>query len=229
MAAAGTWRARRLAVTAGASAAVVLCAAAGVAAAQPAADDALERQIEANLEDAGVADEVAIDVEDGVARLSGRVAAPPERARIEALATVNGVSVIDDRLEVDEALADRRVDRAAAQVKAEIDRDAARDKGAVDAFARALKREVGGGEGPQDWPTLLLATRLAAAAAGPLRGSDVRVAVDAAGTATLAGTIPDEGSRARALEIARAAPGVARVEDRLRIGPGAEPPPGSPR
>lgn len=37
------------------------------------------------------------------------------------------------------------------------------------------------------------------------------------GVVTLSGDVPDEGLRKRAVEIARATPGVARVQDRIRI------------
>jgi osmotically-inducible protein OsmY len=88
----------------------VVSAASGAAARQPAsaadeqkADKQADKRIEARLRnDRGLKDNrIAVQVEDGVATLKGRVDDENERAAAEKAAYVNGVTRVDDWLSVD--------------------------------------------------------------------------------------------------------------------------------
>ncbi len=61
-----------------------------------------------------------------------------------------------------------------------------------------------------------------------LEGSDIDVTTKA-GVVTLAGTVPSEAGRARAIAVAKATDGVKSVTDSLRIAPASRRPPRRPR
>jgi hyperosmotically inducible protein len=115
-------------------------------------DDRLEDRIEARFtHDAKLkGHEVRVDVEEGVAKLKGKVPDAAHKARAEKLARVAGITKIDNEIEIDtEAAKDRiednarlakkRIDDRAEKAKDKIDQAEDKAKDRVDANAKAAK------------------------------------------------------------------------------------------
>lgn len=118
-------------------------------------DDRLEDKIEARFtHDAKLkGHEVRVDVEDGVAKLKGKVPDQAHKARAERLARVAGVTKVDNEIEIDtEATKDRiednarmakkRIDDRAEKAKDRVDESADRAKDRLDASEKAAEKRA---------------------------------------------------------------------------------------
>src|SRR3954451_2350112 len=102
----------------------------GVAAASD-ADDRVENTVETKLDhDAHFKGaKLKVDVDNGVAKLKGKVASEAERARAERLvAACEGVVRVDNQLEIDSSVAKDRLETSADHTKDTIDENARRTK-----------------------------------------------------------------------------------------------------
>jgi hyperosmotically inducible protein len=212
--------------------AIAVAATAGAAFAD---DNQAENRIEARFhQDTRLkADDVKVDVDNGVATLKGKVATQAERARAERLARVSGVSRVENKIEIDTGVAkDRAEDKARAEKK-RVDQRADREKDRIDAQEERTKEHIdqhgktpthpttagktdtAGDEVTDSWITTKVKSQYFGADA--LKGSDISVDTDHNGVVTLTGTVPNEVARARAVEMAQHTKGVRRVVDSLRL------------
>lgn len=201
-------------------------------------DSRLEKQIEKQLtEDDRLTGYVfAVEVEDGVATLKGKVALDAARAHAATVATIDGVKRVDNRIEVDAMPLRERMQRLEqSKVSAPPLDPAEVPKDHIDNEGQSEKEPV---QLPE--PALLLVnpekvvreetvtsaggitakvmTQLVADEA--LKGSDIKVeANEVEGVVILRGTVPGESARNRALEIAKTTNGVQKVNDALTVGP----------
>jgi hyperosmotically inducible protein len=211
--------------------AIAVTATAGTAFAD---DNQVENRIGARFhQDARLkADDVKIDVDHGVATLKGKVATQAEKARAERLARVDGVTRVENKLEVDTGAAKdraedraraekKRVDERAEKEKDRIDAQEERTKEHIDARGKAVKTTPShkndgvGDEVSDSWITTKVKSQYFGADA--LKGSDISVDTNHEGVVTLTGTVPNEAARARAVEMAQSTKGVRRVVDELKI------------
>jgi hyperosmotically inducible protein len=214
-------------------------------------DDRVEEAVTAKLSrDARLkGQKVKVDVDEGVAKLDGKVASAADRTRAARLAAaVAGVVRVENNLEVDtgvakdrvEANADRTkevIDDRADRTKERVDENAERAKDRVDERARANKESLehkGASSERAGAPAerrsdsagtevsdSWITTKVKTSFVGvdALEGSDIHVDTDRDGAVTLRGTVPNETARARAVEITRSTKGVRRVVDELRLSP----------
>jgi hyperosmotically inducible protein len=190
--------------------------------------------------------DVHVDVDDGVAKLKGKVATEADKARAEKVAAaVAGVKSVQNQLEVDPSVAkDRiehnadkskeRIDENAKRAKERIDDNTARAKERVDESRRADRRADGTPASdrtaaPVERPHAdntgdqisdgWITTKVKGQFVGVdvLKGSDINVDTSKEGVVTLNGTVPTEAARSRAVEIARTTKGVRRVVDNLKL------------
>ena len=155
-------------------------------------DKTLEDRIDYNLETNAVVRKYNIDVkvERGVATLTGEVASAAQKAEAERLAKINGVSRVDNKIEIDPS----------------------EDKTVADRVAKGLSRT---GETINDaW--ILTKVKWFHTGADDLKGSDINVDVKD-GVVTLKGSVKSEAGRAKAMQLAKDTDGVKRVVDQLTI------------
>jgi osmotically-inducible protein OsmY len=223
-------------------------ASAGVAVAND-NDDRLEDRIEARFNhDAKLkGHEVRVDVEEGVAKLKGKVPDAAHKVRAERLARVAGVTKIDNEIEIDTdatkdkiednaRLAKKRIDDRAEKAKDRVDQAEDRAKDRVDNNAKAAKdrvdnpgghvvverpappkTETAGDEVTDSWITTKVKAQFVGVDA--LKGSDLSVDTNQNGVVTLTGTVPNAAARAKAIEITRTTKGVHRIVDQMRYAP----------
>ena len=186
---------------------------------------------------------VSVDVDNGVATLKGKVATAADRARAERLAKVDGVTRVENKIEVDTGVAKDQIEHNADKAKERIDDNATKAKERIDNnAARAKSRLEGNGEAarnepgtPADragapverrensasdvisdtWITTKVKSQFTGADA--LKGSDLSVDTSHDGVVTLTGSTPSEPARRRAVEIARTTRGVTKVVDDIKI------------
>jgi hyperosmotically inducible protein len=178
------------------------------------------------------ADDLKVDVDDGVATLKGKVATQAEKARAERLARISGVNRVENKIELDTGTAKDRVEDNAKAEKKRIDERADRAKDRVDAKEERTKdrlderakaparptntrNDSAGDEITDSWITTKVKSQFIGVDA--LKGSDLSVDTDHEGVVTLSGTAPNEAARARAVDIAKATKGVRRVVDNIRL------------
>ncbi len=207
-------------------------------------DDRNEKTLETRFQhDARLkGQDVKVDVDNGTAKLKGKVATAADKARAEQVAAkVVGAGHVDNQLEVDPSVAKDRITHNADAAKERIDENAKRAKERVDENANAAKERVdhkehvgdnrpadhtgaapvehhNGNSGDQisdTWITSKVKSQFVGVDA--LKGSDLKVDTDNDGVVTLSGTVPNEAARARAVEIARTTRGVHKVVDNTRL------------
>jgi len=204
------------------------------------ADGRLESRLESRIaHDARLkGQDVKVDVDNGVAKLTGKVATEADRARAERLARAPGIVRVVDDLAIDTGATKERIEHNAERQKDQIDENARRDKERVDEQSkRATERvdenaraaEASPAEGaPVDrrsgnageelndtWITTKVKSQFVGVDA--LKGSDISVTTTRDGVVTLTGTVPNEVARDRAVEIARTTKGVTRVVDETKM------------
>jgi hyperosmotically inducible periplasmic protein len=173
---------------------------------------------------------VKVTVHDGVATLVGTVPTEADRAKAAQMASIDGVSRVDNQIVVDlnaPAGTSGKIDTAADKTKKGVDK--AIDKSAEgvntatekskEGAAKAADKSAGGiakaGEAVTD---TFIKTRVKSKFADEdlLKGSDISVEVKDH-VVTLSGTVPSAAGRARAIEQAKEVDGVQRVIDRMTI------------
>jgi hyperosmotically inducible protein len=105
------------------------------------ADDKLQDRIEARLK-ASKLGHVDVDVENGVAKLSGEVGTPAEKTRAARLAKVKGVTTVDNTLEIDADKAKARIEARAEAAKERIDRSAEATKESAERSAETAEKKA---------------------------------------------------------------------------------------
>jgi osmotically-inducible protein OsmY len=186
-------------------------------------DSTLDNRIEARIKaDATLKkDDIDVAVDHGVVTLSGKVHSKAQRAQAERLATIAGVTRVDNKLEVETAATSgvaSKTDKA--MDKAEDKTEKAKDK--ADAKADKAKDKTASGASDADeaitdaWITTKVKTQFVGEDA--LKGSDINVDTNDH-VVTLKGTVASVAGRERAMQIAKATKGVTRVIDNLTISP----------
>jgi hyperosmotically inducible periplasmic protein len=180
---------------------------------------------------------IDVDVDGGVATLTGTVATEADRAKAANLAKVNGVSRVDNKIVVDLNAA---TTGTAGTVKEKTKEGAAKTKdGAEKVWDKTKDGTEKGYEKTKDGAKVVgQKTKEGAVKVGDevtdaylisklhadfvnedvLKGSDINVDADNQ-VVTLKGTVMSPAGRARAVAIARGTKGVKRVVDQLTIGP----------
>jgi hyperosmotically inducible periplasmic protein len=192
-------------------------------------DDAAEDRIGDRLK-ASKLGHVDVDVENGVAKLTGEVATAGEKARAARLAKVKGVTTVTNELEVDADKAKARIEERASAQKERIEQNAEIAKENVDRKAEATKDHVdrtGSLPPPATRPAsanekvdplISASVKMKLAADDLVKAHQINVDSERDGVITLRGTVPSEAAHARAVEIAKKTDGVRQVNDLLKVG-----------
>lgn len=167
------------------------------------------------------ADAVKVEVENGVATLSGIVATGADKARAERLARVDGVVRVENKLTTREAVKDKAKGTAGTvgeKTKEGTKKVGEETKEGAKKVGEETKKGVSKtGEVITDaWITSRIATDFVPV--DVLKDSNINVDTKDH-VVTLRGTVMSEAGRKRAVEIAKGVEGVHRVIDRLTIGP----------
>jgi hyperosmotically inducible periplasmic protein len=184
---------------------------AAVASADHNLDERIEKRISAStLKKYGV----KVSVTNGVATLTGTVATEADRRKATQLATIPGVSRVENQLLVDLSAATG----TSGTMKSTVKEGAEKTKDGAEKVADKTKEGLSKtGEVITDaWIT----TRVHSKFVGEdlLKDSDINVDT-ADHIVTLKGTVMSAAARARAVEQAKEVEGVHKVIDRLTIGP----------
>jgi osmotically-inducible protein OsmY len=208
------------------------------ASAAPVDDDALQARIAASLEkSASLAPRhIDVDVDQGVATLTGTVRTVAEKTRAGQLARIRGVTRVDNQIEIDPAIDRSKLDTAGAKTKAGLGK-------AVDATVDAAKKtktavQKGTGKAGEGVAKAADKTSEAVGTAGDkvsdaslttrVKGafSDEKALANSSidvsttdGVVTLKGTVRSADARARAGVVAGGVKGVTRVINDLVVGP----------
>ena len=172
--------------------------------------------------------DIKVMVNDGVATLTGTVGTEADRRRAAQLATVDGVSRVDNQIIVDlnagtaakgtTGKAESNIDKGAEKTKKGVDKAIDKTKeGAGTAWDKSKEGASKAGEAITD---TYIKTRVHSKFLDEdlLKGSDITVDVNEH-VVTLTGTVPTAAGRARAIEEAKKVEGVHQVLDRMTIGP----------
>jgi hyperosmotically inducible protein len=191
-------------------------------------DKTLDSRIEQRIHSDATLKKYKIDVnvDAGVATLTGTVATDADRAKAANLANVNGVSRVDNKIMVDLNAA---TTGTAGTVKEKTKAGAEKTKnGAEKAIDKTKDGAKVVGEKTKDGAVKVgdevtdayLISKLHADFVNEdvLKGSDINVDADNQ-VVTLKGTVMSPAGRARAVAIAKGTKGVKRVVDQLTIGP----------
>jgi len=183
--------------------------------------------------------DIKVMVNDGVATLTGTVATEGDRRRAAQLATIDGVSRVDNQLVVDlnagtatkgtTGKAESKIDKGAEKTKKGVDKAIDKTKeGAGTAYEKskegaskaADKSAQGVAKAGEAITDTYIKTRVKSKFLDEdlLKDSDITVDVNDH-VVTLSGTVLTEAGRARAVEEAKKVDGVHRVIDRMTIGP----------
>lgn len=207
------------------------------AASAPATDDsALQAEIEASLKKSPslAPREIDVDVEQGVVTLTGAVRTAAEKARAARLATVKGVTRVENRITVDPKIDQSKLDAAGEKTKAGVGK-------AVDATVSAAKKtktavQKGAGKTQEGVAKAADKTSDAIGAAGDkvgdsslstrvkaafsseklLEGSAIDVSTTDA-VVTLKRTVASDEAKARAAAVAGGVKGVTRVVNQIVV------------
>ena len=149
--------------------------------------------------------DIDVDVHEGIVTLKGAVRTAGEKARAAQLATVRGVTRVDNQIVVDAAAAKNATDKA-------IDATKRAGKKTVDATKNAVSAT---GEAITDgWITAKVKTKFSDETL--LKGSDINVDTDDR-VVTLKGTVASSAAKTRAGTIAGGTEGVTRVVNQLIV------------
>ena len=164
----------------------------GQAASQRPSNDTLKDRIEYRLATSAVVRkyDVKVEVDNGVAKLSGDVATEAQRTEASRLARVDGVTRVDNEIKVN-----KDVDKTLAE----------RSKSGLSKTGEAIN---------DAWITTKVKWFFLGEDA--LKGSDINVDT-ASKVVTLKGTVASEAGRRRAIQLASTTEGVTRVVDHLTI------------
>src|SRR3954463_16081211 len=204
-------------------------------------DSAIKSRVEAKLKSADSLknDHIVVAVDNGVVTLSGTVHSEAQSLRARELAKVEGVTNVENKLDVDSATADAAKGTAAKTKDATV-HGAEKTKNATvtgaektkDATVHGAEKTKGtaGTAGPKTkdvasdtgeaindaWITTKINTEFVNE--DTLKGSDINVDTNNH-VVTLKGTVATPAGKARAEEIAKTTKGVVRVINTLTVGP----------
>ena len=210
-------------------------------------DSTLGPRIEKRLHDSSLKKyDIKVSVNEGVATLTGTVPTEADRRKAADLATITGVSRVDNQLIVDlnatgtAGSADSKVDKAAEKTKNGVDKaiDKTKDgtqtawektkdganvawvktkEGSSKAADKSAEGVAKAGEAITD---TYIKTRVHTKFVDEdlLKGSDISVDVKDH-VVTLSGTVPSEAGRDRAIEQTKKVDGVHKIVDKLVVGP----------
>lgn len=195
-------------------------------------DATLAKSIEKKIHDSSLKKyDVKVDVDNGVAKLTGTVPTEADRRKATQLATIKGVARVDNQIVVDLDASHPKGTTGKAAEKTKEGLDKAVDKSAEgiskaaeatkDGTAKAADKSAQGiakaGEAITDvWIKARVKSKFVDE--DVLKGSDIDVDVDDH-VVTLSGTVPSEAARMRAIDETKKVDGVHRVIDKLTIGP----------
>jgi len=186
--------------------------------AAPKSDKALDTRIEHRIHRDAVLKKYKIDVavDRGVATLSGSVPTEADRTKATHLATVPGVTRVDNQIVVD-ANAARKTTGTAGKVEQKTKEGAEKTKDTAGKVVDKTKEGVSKtGEAITDgWITTRVKSKFLDESV--LKGSDIHVETNDH-VVTLTGTVPSTAARARAVEQTKEVEGVHRVVDKMAIG-----------
>jgi len=192
-------------------------------------DSTLGARIDRKIHDSSLKKyDIKVSVNDGVATLTGTVATEADRRRAAQLATIDGVSRVDNQLVVDlnagtaakgtTGKAESNIEKGANKTKKGVDKAIDKTKeGAGTAWEKSKEGASKAGEAITD---TYIKTRVHSKFLDEdlLKGSDISVDVNDH-VVTLTGTVPTAAGRARAIEEAKKVEGVHQVIDRMTIAP----------
>ena len=192
-------------------------------------DSTIKARVEARLKGADSLknDKIDVSVDNGVVTLSGTVHSEAQSLRARTLAKIDGVTRVENKLDVD-SKTERTMDKAAAKTEKTMDKAGEKSKNAAektkDGAAKVGEKSKGvaatTGEAITDaWIT----TRIKGDFVNEdtLKGSDIDVDTDNH-VVTLKGTVVSAAGKARAEQIAKTTKGVNRVVNTLTIAPKAK-------
>jgi osmotically-inducible protein OsmY len=211
-------------------------------------DSTIKTRVEARLKGADSLknDKIDVSVENGVVTLTGTVGSEAQSLRARQLARIDGVTRVENKLDVDSktertmekagAKADKTMDKAAAKTEKTMDKAGEKTKNAAektkDATVKGAEKTkdaaVKVGEKTKDVAATTgeaitdawITTKLKADFVNEdtLKGSDINVDTNNH-VVTLKGTVVSAAGKARAEQIAKTTKGVNRVINTLTIAP----------
>jgi osmotically-inducible protein OsmY len=234
-------------------AAVLVAGSASIRAAAPQtttitpSDSSLDKKIEKKLHASSLRKyNIKVDVDNGVAKLTGTVPTEADRRKAAQLATMPGVARVDNQLIVDlnagrtQGTSGSKIDKGAEKTKEGVEKGTEKTKEglekAVDktkegaekgwektkegASTAADKSAQGLSKAGEAITDTWIKTRVKSKFIGEdlLKDSDITVDVNDH-VVTLSGTVMSAAGRARAIEEAKQVEGVHQVIDKLKIGP----------
>ena len=199
-------------------------------------DSSLDKKIEKKLHASSLRKyNIKVDVDNGVAKLTGTVPTEVDRRRAAQLATMPGIARVDNQLIVDlnagrtQGTTGSKIEKGAEKTKEGLEKAVDKTKegaekgwektkeGASTAADKSAQGLSKAGEAITDtW----IKTRVKSKFIGEdlLKDSDITVDVNDH-VVTLSGTVMSAAGRARAIEEAKQVEGVHQVIDKLKIGP----------
>ncbi len=199
-------------------------------------DGALKSQIKAGLKKSSTLAprDIDVDVEQGVATLTGTVRTESEKARAGVVAKVKGVIRVDNKIEVDPKIDQSKIDTAGQKTKAGVGKAVDATVTAAQKTKEAVQKGVGKGEqgvGKAADKTSdavgkagdklndgSITTRVKAGFSAEKLLQDTAIDVDTNDhVVTLKGTVHSSVAKSRAAEIAGITEGVTRVVNQLVI------------
>ena len=199
-------------------------------------DATLTPRIEKRIHDSSLKKyDIKVSVNDGVATLTGTVSNETDRRKATELATITGVSRVDNQLVVDTnstgttGKVESKVDRASEKTKAGVNKaiDKSKDAGETawektkeGADVAWVKSKEGAAKAGEAMTDAYIKTRVHSKFIDEdsLKGSDISVDVRDH-VVTLSGTVPSDAGRARAIEETKKVEGVHKIVDRMMVGP----------
>ena len=198
---------------------------AATSAAVKASDSALKSRIAADLKtSASLAPrDIDVVVEQGIVTLTGKVRNATEKASAGRIAKVNGVTRVDNRIEIHPNIDQSKIDTAGEKTKTGLTK-------AVDATVNAAKKtktavqggvakaEEGVGKVGDKSSDTSITTRVKAGFSGEKLLQNTAIDVDTKDhVVTLKGTVGSNAAKARAGDIARSTDGATRVVNQLVV------------
>jgi hyperosmotically inducible protein len=200
-------------------------------------DGTIKTRVEARLKSADSLkdDKIDVSVDNGVVTLTGTVGSLAQSVRARQLARVDGVTRVENKLEVD-SKTERTMDKAAAKTEKTMDKAGEKTKNAAektkDATATGAEKTKNAaekvGEKTKDVAATTgeaitdawITTKIKADFVNEdtLKGSDINVDTNNH-VVTLKGTVASAAGKARAEQIAKTTKGVNRVINTLTIAP----------
>jgi hyperosmotically inducible protein len=209
----------------------------GAAARQETVDDStLKARVAANLKDSSTLAPrgIDVDVKEGVVTLKGTVRTQDEKTRAGELATMSGVSRVDNVIEIDPKIDQSKIDAAAGKSKSGVNKAVDATTGAAVKTKEAVQKGAGKaeqglgkaadktssavGKGGDKLGDTSVTTRVKAGfSSEKLLGDTAIDVVTTDRVVTLRGTVASIAAKDRAAEIAGGIDGVTRVVNLLLV------------